>query len=744
MPTQLSALPSGTPTGTDILYGVGDPGGTPTDEKWTVDALLGVVQGTFKNALDPDTGITGDGTTDDSGAIDALLTQGGSVYFPAATYHLGAGMNIDIGSHLQVVCSPGAVFDTTGETIDDDLFSWRTAAGTTPLRFSWTGGIINVSVLTNAHSNSLKQKDHGFVRQGTAATTDCFSFRSFYWSDIHIEGVHFYTKQDAHLYSPFDVFRQHWMGDYTRGYISGGDSGIYIDSGPGTFTIKDCMFAGFRDSCVYIGGTGNSNATPPTLGRVTGCKFYHSANDVSVKALADEFIRVDNCQSYNVWRSFGVDHQASDGRAGAGNVTYADCTTTNFYIGFDLNEAKNTRIAGCRAINPGHLDWGGSLRGSSGKVTLTGGASGSVNSITVNGGANILSSAVSFTTNLQTTALAVAANINAHTSTYAASVYETSLGSDDWVIGIHTTDDAAEVDGTTVAVTTTTITATTEDMTYLSAPTGQAPTTALYPDGCSGLYVSDFDVSVTSEHAAQVASQRSGLDMIAVGIRSMAAADSSTGSAVQSLDNTIDGIRIQGVTSLGGEFTVSGPTNPDRTQIRNVTVHNDVTDHTGFALLGASSFASYTDRRRKRVTTQQDVTSSTAYVDSVLSFPNLKNNAIYAVRGMLAMSCVGTVGDTKLNWTTPAGTEPGWWTALSIASSGTSATAAVYTGARTWGQSQTAIGLLATATPLIIEIKGEIELLADGTVTLQFSQETPSAETTSLLVGSWLEFERIG
>jgi hypothetical protein len=96
--------------------------------------------------------------------------------------------------------------------------------------------------------------------------------------------------------------------------------------------------------------------------------------------------------------------------------------------------------------------------GAVGTVTLTGGVAGSVNSVTVNG-VTITSGSVAFSVDLATTAAAVAANINAYTSSpnYAA----TAVGP---VIAISPTVGGSASNGFVVAVTLTTITATTTNL----------------------------------------------------------------------------------------------------------------------------------------------------------------------------------------------------------------------------------------------------------------------------------------
>lgn len=91
-----------------------------------------------------------------------------------------------------------------------------------------------------------------------------------------------------------------------------------------------------------------------------------------------------------------------------------------------------------------------------GTVTLTGGAAGSVDRIKVNG-INIMSSPVAYVTSLTVTAAAVVANINAVSSAYSAS----SIGA---VITITALTTGTIPNGYTVAVATTTLTATSTNM----------------------------------------------------------------------------------------------------------------------------------------------------------------------------------------------------------------------------------------------------------------------------------------
>jgi hypothetical protein len=116
---------------------------------------------------------------------------------------------------------------------------------------------------------------------------------------------------------------------------------------------------------------------------------------------------------------------------------------------FTIDATKNSSIVTNR--NPVAV-------AATGTVTLTGGAAGSVNNVKVNG-VTITSGGVLFTTDLATTATAVAANITAYTSSpnYTA----VAVGP---VITITASDAGQSPNGFVVSTNTTTITATTTDM----------------------------------------------------------------------------------------------------------------------------------------------------------------------------------------------------------------------------------------------------------------------------------------
>lgn len=77
--------------------------------------------GAVYNALNPDTGIVGDGSTDDGGDLGALAnttipSTGGRIVFPPGTYRLGS--TVTIPSHVAVALTPGAVLaPDTGVTL---------------------------------------------------------------------------------------------------------------------------------------------------------------------------------------------------------------------------------------------------------------------------------------------------------------------------------------------------------------------------------------------------------------------------------------------------------------------------------------------------------------------------------------------------------------------------------------------------------------------------------------------------
>lgn len=81
-------------------------GGTADDVDWKVDVggtataiatVAGATEGLVFNVMDPQYGATGDGTTDDTTAVQAAMTAaagGGTVFFPKGTYRVTGALNM--------------------------------------------------------------------------------------------------------------------------------------------------------------------------------------------------------------------------------------------------------------------------------------------------------------------------------------------------------------------------------------------------------------------------------------------------------------------------------------------------------------------------------------------------------------------------------------------------------------------------------------------------------------------------
>lgn len=75
------------------------------------DNLLNLKYGSYTSVKDSAYGAVGDGTTDDTSAIQLAVNRGGNIFFPIGTYKLSAG--ITVGSNTNIICERGVTFDTT-------------------------------------------------------------------------------------------------------------------------------------------------------------------------------------------------------------------------------------------------------------------------------------------------------------------------------------------------------------------------------------------------------------------------------------------------------------------------------------------------------------------------------------------------------------------------------------------------------------------------------------------------------
>lgn len=211
-------------------------------------------------------GCKGDGLSDDTAAITALLSAGGYIFFPDGDYLIAAagpsagGVQAIVSRSTTVVCSPKARFFSNG--LDNPLIqlsrnTMTIEAGLRP-SVTWSGGVIDIS----ANKISVSHPFIGLVQfsgsQGSAAVTDGLYLHGSYrpttgargtnykngWNSISIEGVTFYGGE-------------HWQH-------AGGDSGVYPE-GADIISVQRCHFVGLNDCGVYV----SQSVDGTTKGRVT-------------------------------------------------------------------------------------------------------------------------------------------------------------------------------------------------------------------------------------------------------------------------------------------------------------------------------------------------------------------------------------------------------------------------------------------------------------------------------------------
>lgn len=135
-------------------------------------------------------------------------------------------------------------------------------------------------------------------------------------------------------------------------------------------------------------------------------------------------------------------------------------------------------------------------------------------------------------------------------------------------------------------------------------------------------------------------------------------------------------------------------------------------------------------------TAQLDKTDDTALANSLFAFP-VSNGGLYLAR-LQPRYQAGSSGDAKLGLTYPVGSTGEWGgfgPDVTTASTLKYATAAIAT--------PIAFGGAGAATPSTPHLEILLTAGADGTVTLQFAQNTSSGTASSLLTGGVLRWERL-
>lgn len=264
-PTSLDALTN--PTANDTLASVPHhtQHGTANDAIEAIEAKLGTTdstpsEGTILVGTGAGTtewvtsrsrnvkeyGVMGDGSTDDTAALETVFLAGGYWYVPPGDYRIAyagddtPGVDVTITASLRIECHPDARFYADG--LDSNMFTVRvptdgTGLPTEGITFDWSGGIIDQTLQKNTSSSpftglyeppdvGVSLDNNGFALVTTYSTGG---------SEHH--GIRRASFTDVRF-----VAGAHWES-------AGGGVGLYSD---GPTVVSGCRFEGLRGTCVYF------------------------------------------------------------------------------------------------------------------------------------------------------------------------------------------------------------------------------------------------------------------------------------------------------------------------------------------------------------------------------------------------------------------------------------------------------------------------------------------------------------
>tara|TARA_R110000868_G_scaffold358378_1_gene620099 strand:- start:300 stop:1694 length:1395 start_codon:yes stop_codon:yes gene_type:complete len=316
-----------------------------------------MISGAYANVLD--FGAIGDGTTDDTAAIQAAITflgaGGGVVYFPVGTYRISTTVSTPSSSNGIVLLGSGL--------------------RTTFLK--WTGG---ASTMIFAHNGTDNFTMQGFALENTGTGTiavqlnsvrcniiDIFTNPTVAWSDTI-----FSTVSTIASYNYKVIF------DNVNLFVSAtgtaqADYAIKLGSGH-TVTIQNSMFSGFAESAVFRDITVDTNVlnglnitgtrfetfsgTAPNPGSINaiGINLQYSAG-VSITGcnfeMAGDQIGSDN--QYAIYIGVNVDGCAIYGNyfGAQGRCNYCVYVAANSAdaVSIDANQFSRVVLAGVGAVS---------------------------------------------------------------------------------------------------------------------------------------------------------------------------------------------------------------------------------------------------------------------------------------------------------------------------------------------------------------------------------------------------------
>lgn len=214
-----------------------------------------MIDGSVINVFDY--GATGDGTTDDTAAIQAAFTYasttGITCRVPAGTYLITNKIQVSVTSDLCIECDPSAVFKVSAAFPVDTQVFVAIAAVTGEHKFIWKNGTIDGRLIP--------------AKVG-AASPDLLSVSGETMRDTLIDNVSFLLN---------DVLTN-----------NRGDSCLFLTEGQ-NYTVSNCYFRGAVDAAVYTSGNVAQTAGRKIL--VTGNTFeLCNVAYISKRAFEDQII----------------------------------------------------------------------------------------------------------------------------------------------------------------------------------------------------------------------------------------------------------------------------------------------------------------------------------------------------------------------------------------------------------------------------------------------------------------------
>lgn len=234
-------------------------------------------------------GATGNGTTDDTAAIQAALnsvpTQGAFVFFPAGTYKItGSGLTIpsnvlritgeaNAGHGAQATTGYGAALvNASGPVFSDGFTNAHQGIEIDHLQIMATGGhcVSGINMTGNSHIHHIRfiQNSNGFSiwdHNGTAGggAVPQYNFNN-HFSDIEcqvfgatrtVPAFNFYNLPNAYMTGVvFERITFNNLGNDASQYLMAISTGTGVNGGSYDNTIRECEFSQAYGGCIQLMG----------------------------------------------------------------------------------------------------------------------------------------------------------------------------------------------------------------------------------------------------------------------------------------------------------------------------------------------------------------------------------------------------------------------------------------------------------------------------------------------------------